>query len=71
MRKIKTSLQINILNEKDLDNLIKKLNEKEIISVDCETSSLDPISAELVGISFCCDINEAYYIPIAHKNVKV
>ena len=24
----------------------------------------------LVGISFSYDINEAYYIPIAHKNVK-
>ena len=42
----------NILNENDLDNLLKKLNEKPIISVDCETSSLDPIDAELVGVSF-------------------
>ncbi len=60
----------NILDEVDLDNLLNKLNDKSIISVDCETSSLDPINAELVGISFSCDINEAYYIPIAHKNVK-
>ena len=60
----------NILKEIDLDNLINKLYEKSIISVDCETSSLNPIDAELVGISFCCDTNEAYYIPIAHKNVK-
>ncbi len=60
----------NILNEVDLDNLLNKLNDKSIISVDCETSSLDPINAELVGISFSCDINEAYYIPIAHKDVK-
>ncbi len=68
--KIKTDLYKSILEEKELDNLIKKLNEKEIISIDTETSSLDPISAELVGISVCCDINEAYYIPIAHKNFK-
>ena len=60
----------NILYEKDLDFLIKKLNNKSIISVDCETSSLNPIIAELVGISFSCDVNEAYYIPVAHKNVK-
>ena len=44
--------------------------EKSIISVDCETSSLNPIDAALVGISFGCDTNDAYYIPVAHKNVK-
>ena len=60
----------NILYEKDLDFLINKLNNKSIISVDCETSSLNPINAELVGISFSCDVNEAYYIPVAHKNVR-
>ena len=68
--KIDTNNYKNILNENDLDKLIKKLNEKSIISVDCETSSLNPIDAELVGISFSYDINEAYYIPVAHKNVK-
>ncbi len=60
----------NILNEIDLDKLVKKLNEKSIIAVDCETSSLNPIDAELVGVSFSCDVNEAYYIPVAHKNFK-
>ena len=60
----------SILNEIDLNKLIKRLNEKSIISVDCETSSLNPIDAELVGVSFSCDTNEAFYIPIAHKNFK-
>ena len=68
--KIDTSNYKNITNENDLDNLIQKLNEKSIISVDCETTSLNPINAELVGVSFSYDINEAYYIPVAHKNVK-
>ncbi len=68
--KINTDNYKNILNETDLDNLLQKLNDKSIISVDCETSSLNPIDAELVGVSFCCDINDAYYIPVAHKNVK-
>ena len=68
--KIDTSNYKNITNENDLDNLIRKLNEKSIISVDCETTSLNPINAELVGVSFSYDINEAYYIPVAHKNVK-
>ncbi len=68
--KIDTKLYKSILNEKDLDKLIKTLNEKSIISVDTETSSLNPIEAELIGISFSPDSNEAYYIPLAHKNIK-
>tara|TARA_X000000368_G_scaffold275167_1_gene218299 strand:+ start:166 stop:2937 length:2772 start_codon:yes stop_codon:yes gene_type:complete len=68
--KIDVNKYKSILNEIDLDKLIKRLNEKSIISVDCETSSLNPIDAELVGVSFSCDINEAFYIPVAHKNFK-
>ena len=68
--KINTEKYKMINTEVDLDNLLKKLNSKSEISVDTETTSLNPIEAELVGVSFCCDINEAYYIPIAHKNGK-
>ncbi len=60
----------SITDEKNLNHLIKKLYEKKIISVDTETTSLNPIDAELVGISFSCDVNEAYYIPVSHKGVK-
>ena len=68
--KINTNDYKSILNEGDLEELIKKLNEKSIISVDCETTSLNPVDAELVGISFGCDTNEAYYIPVAHSSFK-
>ena len=67
---INTNNYKSILNETDLDKLIKKLNVKSTISVDCETSSLNPIDAQLVGISFSYEVNEAYYIPVAHKNFK-
>ena len=68
--KIDTKLYKNILNEKDLDKLIKTLNEKTIISVDTETSSLKPLDANLIGISFSYAPNEAFYIPLAHKKIK-
>ena len=68
--KINTNLYKFITNENDLEKLVKKLNEKDLISVDTETTSLNPLQANLVGISFSCDTNEAYYIPVAHKNVK-
>ena len=68
--KVDTSKYKNIINEVDLEKLIKSLNNKAVISVDTETTSLNPLEAELVGISVCCNDNEAYYIPVAHKKVK-
>jgi len=60
----------SIISEKDLDKWINILNTKTIISVDTETSSLNPLETELVGISFCYEPNKACYIPIGHKNIK-
>ena len=60
----------NILKEQDLDQLAKQLNEKNIIAVDTETTSLNPQEAKLVGISISYAPNVAYYIPLGHKNFK-
>jgi len=68
--KIDTKLYKSILSEKDLDKLIDILNTKSFISIDTETSSLNPLEAELIGISFSYATNEAYYIPLGHKNIK-
>ena len=68
--KVDTKIYKSILNETDLEKLITILNEKSILSVDCETTSLNPIDAEIVGVSFCSGINDAYYIPVAHKGIK-
>ncbi len=68
--KINTKLYKSILKEKDLNELIKILNEKSVIAVDTETTSLNPQEASLVGISISFAANIAYYIPLAHKSVK-
>ena len=68
--KINTKFYKSIINETDLDKVIKILNEKSIISIDTETSSLNAHEAELVGVSFSYGPNEACYIPLAHKNFK-
>ncbi len=60
----------SIINEKVLDKWIKILNEQSIISFDTETSSLNPLEANLVGVSFSYAPNKACYIPLAHKNIK-
>ena len=67
---INTKLYKSVLSHKDLDRLIDTLNKKSFISVDTETSSLNPLEAELIGVSFSYAPNEAYYIPLGHKNIK-
>ena len=64
---IKKSYKI-INKEKDFKNLISKLIKCKVFSFDTETTSLNPISAELVGLSFSMKDSEAYYIPISHSD---
>ena len=51
----------------EIDYWIKKAEEKGEIAIDTETSSLDPQTANLIGISLCFEAGEACYIPIGHK----
>ena len=44
--------------------IIQKLLTTEILSIDTETTSTEPMEAELVGISFSEAENHAYYVPI-------
>ncbi len=43
-----------------------RLSAAPLVSLDTETSSLDPMTARLVGLSFCIEAGEATYIPLAH-----
>jgi len=56
-----------ILDEKSLDKWIKILEEKTVIAIDTETSSLNPLETNLIGVSFSYEANKACYIPLAHK----
>ena len=49
-----------------LDALIAELEKAELLAVDTETTSLDPMQAELVGLSFCITPGVASYIPVGH-----
>ncbi len=44
--------------------LLKELQQQEVISFDTETTSVDPTTAELVGMSFAWKGGEAYYVPV-------
>lgn len=55
-----------ILSEQDFFKLWQKLQEKKIFAFDTETTSLDAINAELVGVSFSFAAQQAFYIPVGH-----
>ncbi len=55
-----------VITENLLKRMIKELQKSSRFAIDTETTSLDPISAQLVGISFSVRQGEAYYIPINH-----
>lgn len=56
-----------IMDEGDLDNLVRRLENADRFAVDTETTSQDPMRAHLVGLSFCLTPDEAWYIPVAHN----
>ncbi len=59
-----------ISNINEINNWIKEAEEIGELSVDTETSSLDPHQADLIGISLSTKIGKACYIPIGHKSKK-
>ena len=55
-----------ILAESQLDAWLVKLRAAELVCVDTETTGLDVMNAQLVGISFAITVHEAAYLPLAH-----
>ena len=59
-----------IENKEDIIKLCDFLLTKEILSLDTETTSTNPIDAELVGLSFSVKEFEAFYVPIPKEREK-
>lgn len=55
-----------VLEQKVLDKWIKKLKQAKLFAFDTETTSIDSMAAELVGISFAVKAGEAAYVPLTH-----
>jgi len=54
-----------VVDESALDDLVEYLREGEGFVLDVETTSIAPMEAELVGISFCAEQGRAFYLPVA------
>ena len=56
-----------ILEPADWQRWLGKLQQAELITFDTETTSVDAMQAELVGLSFAVQAGEACYVPLAHS----
>ncbi|MFM0256360.1 DNA polymerase I [Paraburkholderia sediminicola] len=49
------------------DAWLEKINAAELTSFDTETTSLDPMTAQIVGLSLSVEAGRAAYVPLAHR----
>ncbi|MBL4797884.1 MAG: DNA polymerase I [Oleispira sp.] len=62
---IETDYQ-TIFDQAQLDEWFEKLSKAELFAFDTETTSLNYMDAEIVGISFSVEVGKAAYVPLAH-----
>lgn len=56
-----------ILDESALDDWLTRLRAAPLVALDTETTSLDPMAARLVGLSFSIEPGRAAYVPVGHR----
>ena len=60
-----------INSEGALDKIIKAANKSKVIAIDTETTGLDYMDADLVGVSMAYEAGKAFYIPFGHEKQEV
>jgi DNA polymerase-1 len=60
-----------ILTQQQLDEWLAKLHAAPLFAFDTETTSLNYMEAQIVGLSFAVDCGTAAYLPLAHDYVDV
>ena len=60
-----------IWTEDELDQWLVQLIAAPLVSIDTETTGLNPMQAQLVGISFCIEAHKAAYLPLTHRYLGV
>ena len=64
-------LEYNLISSDDeFQQFLKKLKKNSLVSIDFETTSLDPHQAEIVGISFSFEEGKGYYLPVGHDTAQ-
>ena len=60
-----------INSEETLDKIIKAASKSKVIAIDTETTGLDYMDADLVGVSMAYEAGKAFYIPFGHEKQEV
>lgn len=60
-----------ILTQSQLDEWIARIHAAPLVSLDTETTGLDPMQSQLVGISFSIAPHQAAYLPLTHRYAGV
>ncbi len=69
--RVEDHIQVHIVNTPQiLQELISRLENAEVISIDTETTSTNQMTAELVGVSLAIQKGRSYYIPVGHANAS-
>jgi DNA polymerase-1 len=58
-----------VLYEKELDEVIKRIETTKEVSLDLETTSPNPLKAQIVGIALSPTQHESYYVPVGHRSI--
>jgi DNA polymerase-1 len=58
-------------SEAKINSLLRHIREQGSFAFDTETTGLDPLSAELVGMSFALQKGEAFYLPVSDNSEEV
>ena len=64
--KVSSARYTTILTSQELQDWLARLNNADLFAFDTETTSLNYMEAELVGVSFSVEAGEAAYLPLAH-----
>ncbi|MFL2546548.1 MAG: DNA polymerase I [Candidatus Rariloculaceae bacterium] len=56
-----------VLTEEELDSWLERIESAELVALDTETTSLDYMQAEIVGLCLSVEAGKAAYIPLAHS----
>jgi len=59
-----------ILDLKTWENLLLEIQQNKYLALDTETTGLDPLQDQLVGLSFCIKPNQAFYLPLTHDDLS-
>ena len=56
-----------VFEQSHFDDWLRRLRKAELFSFDTETTSLNYMQAEIVGVSFAVEAGKAAYVPLAHR----